>query len=303
MQSFTRRHFLQSTLASLPILSSFQSTFAQSKQPNVLFIAIDDLNNWIGCLDGHPDTKTPHIDGLAKNGILFTRTYCSAPACNPSRASLLSGMRPSTSGVYKNSQPWREKMPDAVTLPHHFKNNGYLVKGRGKIFHGSHSQDEQAWNEYIRRGNDPMPENRPLNGIPNTAHFDWGPVDVPDEDMDDTKVTMWANDFLLQEHNQPFFLAVGLYRPHLPWYAPQKYHDKFPPENVTLPNVNEDDLEDVPEPGRRMARLKDYRNRQLAQCGFWLSCQYQLYRYKCWASLANAGRESPCRQYHHCAVG
>ncbi len=260
MSTFTRRRFLQSTLALWPTVASMNLAAAASKKPNVLFISIDDLNDWIGCLGGHPDTKTPNIDGLADRGVLFTHTYCSAPACNPSRASMLTGIRPSTSGVYTNSQPWREKMPDAVTLPHHFKNNGYLVKGRGKIFHGRHSKDEQAWHEYIPQGNDPMPDNRPLNGIPNTAHFDWGPVDVPDEEMDDTKVAEWASDFLQQEHDKPFFLAVGLYRPHLPWYTPKKYIDKFSPDQVTLPNVNEDDLEDVPQPGRRMARLKDHKN-------------------------------------------
>jgi arylsulfatase A-like enzyme len=225
-------------------------------RPNVLFIAIDDLNDWIGCLGGHPDTKTPNIDRLARRGIVFTRCYCSAPACNPSRASLLTGVRPSTSGVYRNNQPWRPAMPGAVTLPHHFKNNGYKVFGRGKIFHGGHSKDMQAWHTYIDQGPDPKPDNRPLNGIKGTAHFDWGPLgdEITDEDMDDTKVANWAADFLHQDHEKPFFLACGLYRPHLPWYNPKKYHDMFPPESVTLPEVNEEDLNDVPEPGVKMAR-------------------------------------------------
>ncbi|RJP22358.1 MAG: iduronate-2-sulfatase [Candidatus Omnitrophota bacterium] len=256
-----RREFLKHSIwgaASLSLTSSAsyvaQSNEKNSKKPNVLFIAIDDLNDWIGCLGGHPDVKTPNLDRLADRGILFTRTYCSAPACNPSRASLLTGIRPSTSGVYLNNQPWRPVMPDAVTLPRHFKDHGYLVYGRGKIFHGGHSQDLPAWHEYIPRGNDPEPPNKPLNGIPKTAHFDWGPIDVSDEEMDDTKVARWADAFLRQEHDKPFFLACGLFRPHLPWYVPQSYFDLYPPESVTLPHVNETDLDDVPELGRKMAK-------------------------------------------------
>ncbi len=257
----TRRQFFQSSLKGLSALgmttagiSSLMASESEDKRPNVLFISIDDLNDWIGCMGGHPDTKTPNIDRLANNGVLFTHCYCAAPACNPSRAALLSGIRPSTSGVYLNNQPWRPALPDAVTLPHHFKKNGYHVVGRGKIFHGRYSQDEQAYHEYISRGGDPQPENKPLNGIPKTAHFDWGPIDVSVDEMDDTKVTDWAIDVLEQEHDKPFFLACGLYRPHLPWYVPEQFFEPFPPDQVTLPNVDENDLEDIPEPGRRMAR-------------------------------------------------
>ena len=222
-------------------------------RPNVLFIAIDDLNDWVGCLGGHPDVKTPNIDRLAKRGVLFTHAYCSAPACNPSRASLLTGILPSTSGVYRNDQPWRPVMPNAVTLPQHFMAHGYHVVGRGKIFHGRYP-DPASWHEYVPRGPDPMPPGRPLNGIPRTAHFDWGPVDVPDDEMDDAKVVKWAINYLNQKHDKPFFLGCGLFRPHLPWYVPRKYFDMYPPEKVTLPNVNENDLDDVPPIGRQMAR-------------------------------------------------
>jgi arylsulfatase A-like enzyme len=222
-------------------------------RPNVLFIAIDDLNDWIGCLAGHPDTRTPNIDRLARRGVLFTHAYCSAPACNPSRASLLTGILPSTSGVYHNDQPWRPVMPKAITLPQHFMAHGYHVVGRGKIFHGAYP-DPTSWHEYIARGPDPMPPGRPLNGIPKTAHFDWGPVDVSDEEMDDVKVVKWAINYLNRKHDRPFFLGCGLFRPHLPWYVPRKYFDMYPPEKVTLPNVKEDDLDDVPPVGRQMAR-------------------------------------------------
>src|SRR5262245_66231607 len=99
------------------------------KQPNIIFIAIDDLNDWIGTLGGHPQARTPNLDRLAKKSLLFTRAYCAAPACNPSRAALLTGLRPSTSGVYHNNQPWRPALPDAVTLPHYLRMHGYYVLG------------------------------------------------------------------------------------------------------------------------------------------------------------------------------
>ncbi|HOP78749.1 MAG TPA: sulfatase-like hydrolase/transferase, partial [Thermogutta sp.] len=98
---------------------------SQKAPPNILFIAIDDLNDWTGFLGGHPQAKTPNLDKLAQRGMIFTRAYCSAPACNPSRASLLTGVLPSTSGVYHNDNPWRPQMPDTITLFQHFMANGY----------------------------------------------------------------------------------------------------------------------------------------------------------------------------------
>jgi arylsulfatase A-like enzyme len=242
----------------------------KGQRPNVLFIAIDDLNDWIGCLGGHPDTKTPNIDKLAGRGVLFTNAFCSAPACNPSRVSLLTGIRPSTSGVYHNSQPWRPAMPDAVTLPAHFKNAGYHVAGRGKIYHGGfHKGDESAWSEYIEKGDDPAPDHHPL-GIdhPSSEHFDWGPLKVPDEAMDDSKVVAWAEEFLNEDHDKPFFLACGLFRPHLPWYVPEKYFEPFPPDKVTLPTIDENDLDDVPEMGRQFARTATD-HRLVMETGSW----------------------------------
>lgn len=226
---------------------------AEDRRPNVLFLAIDDLNDWTGFLGGHPQSKTPNLDRLAARGMSFGRAYCAAPACNPSRAALLTGIRPSTSGVYTNSQPWRPAMPDAVTLPQHFMKAGYEVLGGGKIFHGSF-EDPASWQEYFPRPGDPMPPGRPVNGIPRTAHFDWGPVDVPDEAMSDHKVVDWAIDQLDRPHETPLFLAVGLFRPHLPWYAPRRDFDAHPAAEVVLPEVPDDDLADVPRAGRRMAK-------------------------------------------------
>lgn len=222
-------------------------------KPNVLFLAIDDLNDWIGALGGYPGIKTPNLDRLAKRGTIFTHAYCAAPACNPSRVALLCSLRPSSTGVYLNPQPWRPVLPKAVTLPQHFMANGYRVEGGGKIFHGRY-KDKASWHYYLNRPGDPKPAKVPANGIPRTAHFDWGPVTEGDEDMGDQKVTNWAVSFLKKKHDKPFFLAVGLFRPHLPWYAPKKYFDMYPLDKIKLPTVPDDDLNDVPEAGKKMAR-------------------------------------------------
>lgn len=227
-------------------------------RPNVLFLAVDDLNDWIGCLGGHPDAKTPNFDALAARGVLFNNAHCAAPLCNASRAALMTGIRPSTSGVYFNSQPWRPPMKDAVTMPQHFMAHGYEAVGGGKIYHGSFP-DPPSWHDYFpsqkqNKPPDPMPKGRPLNGIPNTAHFDWGPVDAPDEQMGDWKVADWACKQLSKTHDKPLFLGCGFFRPHLPWYVPRKYFEMFPPEKVTLPKVKKTDLDDVPAIGRKMAR-------------------------------------------------
>ncbi|MBX6312152.1 MAG: sulfatase [Isosphaeraceae bacterium] len=222
-------------------------------RPNVLFVAIDDLNDWTGFLDGHPGTKTPNLDRLAARGEIFTRAYCSAPACNPSRASLLCGVRPSTSGVYHNDQPWRPVLRDAVTLPQHFMAAGYEVVAGGKLFHNSYN-DLASWQHYEKTGPHPEPERKPVNGIPNAAHFDWGPVDVSDDEMGDARVIRWAANYLSRSHDKPFFLAVGLIRPHLPWYVPRTYFDRFPLSEIVLPTVKEDDLDDIPPLGLKMAR-------------------------------------------------
>jgi len=265
--SVNRREFLKLTAAGVSVFtlpgcaSASQGRVSkQAKRPNILFIAIDDLNDWIGCLGGHPDVKTPNLDKLAQRGVLFTNAHCSAPACNPSRASLMTGILPSSSGVYHNPHPWRKSriLSDAVTLPQHFMTHGYRVVGGGKIYHGGFP-DPPSWQEYFpsqtkNKPDDPTPPNRPLNGIPKTAHFDWGPVDVPDKEMGDSKVADWAIGELGKKHDKPFFLGCGFFRPHLPWYVPKKYFDMYPLDRVTLPNVNENDLDDVPPIGKKMAR-------------------------------------------------
>ncbi|MBN1481117.1 iduronate-2-sulfatase [candidate division KSB1 bacterium] len=261
----SRRRFLH-TIGLAAFSSLTLGACSKKPLPNILFIAIDDLNDWVGCLGGHPATQTPNLDRLASKGVLFTNAYCAAPACNPSRAALLTGIRPSTSGVYHNNQPWRQSdvLKNSMTLPQYFRAHGYKTMGSGKIFHGRYL-DPQSWDYYFPeeksdRPTDPMPENRPLNGIPNTAHFDWGIVDVEPEEMSDWKVADWVIGQLGEKQNKPFFLACGFFRPHLPWYVPKKYFEKFALDSVTLPNIKQDDLDDVPDAGRQMARIQDHAN-------------------------------------------
>jgi arylsulfatase A-like enzyme len=217
------------------------------KKPNVLFIAIDDLNDWVGCLGGHPDAKTPNIDRLAQRGVLFTNAHCAAASCNPSRASLLTGIAPWSSGVYNNSHNWQAAMPDAVTLPRMFKDHGYYTAGAGKIFHGA-MNDKLAWHEYLNRPDEPgPPDDYPRNVL------DWAPIDAKDEEMADGQVAGWIIERIKRQHDKPFFLAPGFWKPHLPWYVPQEYFDMYPVENITLPEVKDDDLSDVPPIGRGFA--------------------------------------------------
>lgn len=262
----TRRDFLKTAgmgLAAASLSPAFSSGQGAEggKRPNVLFISIDDLNDWVGCLRGHPDVKTPNLDRFVERGMLFTRAYCAAPVCNPSRAAIMSGIRPSTSGVYTNAMPWRESpvLADAVTLPQHFMAHGYRAMGAGKIYHGTFP-DPPSWDEYWPNQLKTKPDDPRLSEKPpgSRGGFTWGPVRNPNQDMGDWQVADWISDRLQKEHEQPFFLACGIFRPHLPWVVPQEYFDMYPLEHVSLPLVNENDLDDVPEAGRIMRIQSDH---------------------------------------------
>lgn len=221
------------------------------EQPNVLFIAVDDLNDWVSHLGGHPQGATPNIDSFAARGVTFTNAHCVAPACNPSRAALMSGMRPFSSGIYANGSEWVETLRDVTTLNEHFLDQGYDVIGGGKIYHGSMGV-EGDWTEYWKRPGDartPVNKNRL-----NKAHFDWGPIDCDDDGMGDHQLVNWAVGELKKERDRPLFLAVGFVKPHLPFYAPKKYFDRFPLDEIVLPLSPEDDLDDIPDAGVKMAK-------------------------------------------------
>ena len=231
---------------------------AKADAPNVLFIAVDDLNDWIEPMGGHPQANTPNFARLARRSTLFSRAYTAAPACNPSRAALMTGVAPYRSGVYQNDQAWRPAMPDVETLPQAFMRNGYWAGGSGKIYHGVYP-DPASWHEYwpsksLQREADPLPPKRPANGISGTDNFDWGPLEAATAEMSDAKVAAWVAAKLGETHAKPFFLACGIFRPHLPWYVPRNYFRRFPLERIELPLVFNSDLADVPQAGVRMAR-------------------------------------------------
>ena len=233
-----------------------------AEKPNVLFISMDDLNDWIGCLGGHPQAKTPNIDRLAASGVLFTNAHCAAPACNPSRTAIMTGLSPHRSGLYDNRQKMREVLPDAVLMPKYFSEHGYWSAGSGKILH--YFIDAASWDEYFppKETENPFPrtlypKKRPVS-LPRGGPWqynetDWGGLDATDEEFGgDWLVSKWIGEQLRRRHEKPFFLACGIYRPHEPWFVPQKYFDQFPLEDIQLPTgYREDDLADLPSAGKR----------------------------------------------------
>lgn len=223
-------------------------------KPNVLFIAVDDLNDWITLFDPANPIRTPHIERLAAKGVLFTHAYCSSPACNPSRVSLLTGKRPHKTGIYGNKSDWRRALPDAETIQQYFKRHGYYSAGAGKIFHHHWDgafHDSASFDEFL-----PMPDTYPdwpippqkLNGFEwyGSKNTDWGAWPLEEQDAVDYRTASYAVDFLRELHNKPFFLSVGIFRPHMPTYSPPAYRAKYPIENAVLPDVKADDWEDLP---------------------------------------------------------
>ena len=246
--------------------------FAQEedKRPNILFLAVDDLNDWIGVLGGHTQAKTPNLDRLAGSGVLFDAAYCAAPLCHPSRTAIMTGLRSSTTGIYGNRTWFREhpEFSDWVTLPQYFRQHGYQAWTGGKIYHQPFGKfsDPASWDgQYSTNMGTQAPplEKRYQHGLKDQFKnkilarlIDWGPINLPKEETRDWKTAEGAAMFLGQDHDKPFFLACGIYRPHLPWYAPQEFFEMHPLEGIEEPPFLEKDLEDIPARGRVMAGLE-----------------------------------------------
>lgn len=234
----------------------------QTTAPNVLFIAIDDLNDWVGGLNGHPQAITPNMDRLARRGVLFTNAHCQAPICQPSRTSLLTGTYPFSNGVYDVEQNMRDAplVRDAVTIPQYFRKNGYRTMAAGKIHHRT-TEEEGSWDEFGgRKGWNWMQAiigPRGVSGLPEPSIFDFGPVPIKAEDMNDMQSTDWAIQQLKQDFSKPFFLAVGLVTPHLPLFTPTEFYEQYPLNEVKLPEVMPGDLDDLPPMGRKFTRYFD----------------------------------------------
>jgi len=252
-------NFLMRTLI-LMLCASVVNTEAAAK-PNILFIAMDDLNDWVGCLGGHPQARTPNLDRLAASGILFNNAHCAAPSCNPSRTAIFTGLSPHRSGIYRNNQKMREALPDTEILPKTFSRAGYWSGGSGKMLH--YFIDARSWDEYFpkKETESPFPrtlypKQRPVS-IPREpwqyVETDWAALDATDEEYGgDFLVAKWVSEKLAKKHDQPFFLACGIYRPHEPWFVPKKYFDPFPLDKIQLPpGYKADDLDDLPPEGKR----------------------------------------------------
>lgn len=258
------------------------------KKPNILFIIADDLNSWIEPLGRHPNVKTPNINKLAQQGTIFTRAYCPAPYCNASRMAVFTGCLPSTTGVYQNETFWGS-VSRRPTFGEHLRQSGYYCFGAGKVFHGTFDyatagrqraaianwrdvENRPAlWDEFFPNSPEPMPEGRPLNNMfdfdqfdqvsPWNHLFDWGPL-PPDREQEvpDEKTVSVVERFLEAPPVGPFFCAVGLYKPHLPWYVPQRFFDLYPIDSIQLPLIKENDLDDVPEiPRSWVAATSDHK--------------------------------------------
>jgi len=230
------------------------ATAAAPSRPNVLFLAIDDQNDWIGHLGGHPLARTPHLDALAARGTTFLNAHCQAPLCNPSRTSLMLGLRPTTTGIY-GLAPWFRTLDawrDRVTLPQHFKQHGYRTLSVGKIYHGGGGPKQRpgefdVWGAAGGIGVKPPAKLIPPTPMGNHALMDWGVFPHADEDKGDYQVASWAVEQLqTAPKDEPFFLAAGFFLPHVPCYVTQRWFDLYPDDDSLLPVVRDDDRDDVP---------------------------------------------------------
>lgn len=229
------------------------------KRPNVLFIAADDMNTALGCY-GHPVVKTPNIDKLAARGVRFDRAYCQFPLCGPSRASLLTGLRPDVTKVLGNNVDFRDALPDAVTLPQLFKNNGWRSMREGKMFHMNvptevtlpRFQDERSWHHSSSPGGPENKSSGELKRTTNETNFGMQWIALTDgkaadgKGQSDSNAAERALGLLEQHRNEPFFLGLGFLRPHLPFVAPGRFYDQYPLDKIPLPINPPGDLDDIP---------------------------------------------------------
>jgi len=260
-----RTFALVSLVALIAGLAAPFAPAAEPSRPNVLFIAVDDLNHWVGYLHRNPQTITPNLDRLAARGVRFTRSYCAAPVCNPSRTAIMSGMRPSTTGVYQNNDDWRPVISQDLPLTTTFRKAGYYVAGAGKIYHEAYTRRAE-WDDYLEsKGLDPNPSPSGDKGVDGIR---FAPLDCEDDDLREGKIIGYGIEQLGKKHDKPFFLAIGLHKPHMPWNVPRKYYDMHPLDEIVLPKAMENDLADIPAAGVAMAK-PDGDHRKIVESGRW----------------------------------
>jgi choline-sulfatase len=222
------------------------------QKPNILFIGFDDLNDWIGCLGGHPQVQTPHIDKIAKQGMLFTNAHCQSPLCTPSRTSCLTGRRPTSTGIY-GLGPWIRSVLEfrnITTLPQYFATHGYQTLSTGKVFHDGHGTEEWNGPTFVG-GYKNLPAKKLVQpSASNNPLMDWGIWPERDEDHDDAKIADWAVAHLQEnalKPDQPWLMTVGFRNPHVPCYAPGKWFDLYPEATLQLPKIIRNDRDDTPD--------------------------------------------------------
>ena len=250
----TTTTILRSLLSNLLLLSLLitESQAQQPEKPNVLFIAIDDLNDWIGALGGYAgEVHTPNIDRLAEKGMLFTRAYCSSPMCNPSRVALWTGKRPSTTGVYGQYSQWDDNRTKNKTLFQTFKDQGYQLYGGGKIFHhGTEVRDDPAFDAIL-----PFTQSGHAKHAKKAGAMRYGRHHLTEEEMPDYKLVTWTID-QMNHTQEPFMLVPGIFLPHSPLWVPAKFFDLYPLESIQVPETPADEFDDIPEWGKRLANRK-----------------------------------------------
>lgn len=266
------KHFKLLITCLLIVVSCF-SQKRHTKPLNVIFISVDDMNNWIGNWKGI--ANTPNIDKLVKEGVAFKNAHCAAPSCNPSRVSLFTGQRPETTGIYGNNGNFRNKPggKNRVTLPQFLRTKGYKAVAAGKLFHSPRGNrkepharsDDQSWDHQFKTSvgtgwdKNYYDENKSAKWLNGDTEFKglkidgylrksgiWGPIKQSKEMCGDWKTAQFGAEFLKKNHDKPFFLGLGIFRPHAPLLAPKEYFDKYPLKDIKLPNIPEDDMDDVP---------------------------------------------------------
>ncbi len=254
----------------------------QARKPNVLFLAVDDMNDWLGCLGTRPSALTPNLDKLANRGVLFTNAHTAGVYCAPSRAAIFSGQFASTTGCYRTANYFVHH-PEIDALQMCFAKAGYTTLGAGKLFHHpAGAIDQRGWDTFFLRRKSqrtsgwpldswsdetPLPDPFPAsiynneNEVTGGMFLEWAPLpDAKEEEMADTIRINWAVEQLKKEHDKPFFLGIGIYAPHYPNYCPQKYFDLYEPEKIPLPLLKQDDLADLPD---KIRKIKTARSRIL----------------------------------------
>lgn len=265
------------------LFATVTNAWGAGEKPNVLFIAVDDLNTSLGCY-GHPLVKSPNIDRLAARGVRFDRAYCQFPLCSPSRVSLLTGLRPERTRIFELKTDFRTILPDVVTLPQAFKRGGYFVARVGKLFHygvpgqiGTNGLDDpKSWDQVVNpRGRDKDDEGLVTNYTPDRglgSAMSFLVAEGDDAEQTDGRSATAAIELLEKHRGEPFFLGVGFYRPHTPYVAPKKYFDQYPLDKIQLPFNPPDDHNDIPQPAAQIRPLNyglsDEQCRQCTQAYF-----------------------------------